>query len=410
FVLFATLVAAASAGLLPVAHHGSIATSHSTIQHHAAPAIQHVGSIHAAPAIYQHSAPAIVKTIAQPTIIKSVEHHAPANYEFSYSVHDEHTGDIKSQHETRHGDEVHGQYSLLDSDGHQRIVDYHADHHTGFNAVVRLMSCVDWLGHNLLDRLHHFNVGWLSTNNRVESIMVVRSVVHNTLMTIGVQQAVLALHLVAMACLMLTLHISGVRIVHRVRELIVGRSVFFDLFHVGRLGIALHDGWLCVALHNGRLHVIFDDVRESDGFDDSWSWLAVVRWLCSNNFGWLSNNFGNCWLSDDFLNKRLRDLDVGRFAVNDSVEAIVIIGGVLDCTFVSIRIDQTVLAMHLIAVARFTLLLDVAGMIIVNTVGEIVLSVMIFIEVFDERRLGNGLHDGWLSNGLHDRGLSYSLN
>uniref|UniRef100_A0A8W7NXU0 Pupal cuticle protein n=1 Tax=Anopheles coluzzii TaxID=1518534 RepID=A0A8W7NXU0_ANOCL len=80
---------------------------------------------------------AIVKTIAQPTIIKSVEHHAPANYEFSYSVHDEHTGDIKSQHETRHGDEVHGQYSLLDSDGHQRIVDYHADHHTGFNAVVR---------------------------------------------------------------------------------------------------------------------------------------------------------------------------------------------------------------------------------------------------------------------------------
>ncbi|XP_040164670.1 cuticle protein-like [Anopheles arabiensis] len=137
FVLFATLVAAASAGLLPVAHHESIATSHSTIQHHAAPAIHHVGSVHATPAIYQHSAPAIVKTIAQPTIIKSVEHHAPANYEFSYSVHDEHTGDIKSQHETRHGDEVHGQYSLLDSDGHQRIVDYHADHHTGFNAVVR---------------------------------------------------------------------------------------------------------------------------------------------------------------------------------------------------------------------------------------------------------------------------------
>ncbi|EAU76112.1 AGAP010119-PB [Anopheles gambiae str. PEST] len=140
FVLLATLVAAASAGLLPVAHHGSIATSHSTIQHHAAPAIQHVGSVHAAPAIYQHSAPAIVKTIAQPTIIKSVEHHAPANYEFSYSVHDEHTGDIKNQHETRHGDEVHGQYSLLDSDGHQRIVDYHADHHTGFNAVVRRES------------------------------------------------------------------------------------------------------------------------------------------------------------------------------------------------------------------------------------------------------------------------------
>ncbi|KFB42450.1 AGAP010116-PA-like protein [Anopheles sinensis] len=143
FVLLATLVAAASAGLLPAAHHGSIATSHSTIQHHAAPAVHHVGAIHAAPAVYHHQ-PTIVKTIAQPTILKSYghhedhyDHHAPANYEFSYSVHDEHTGDIKSQHETRHGDEVHGQYSLLDSDGHRRVVDYHADHHSGFNAVVR---------------------------------------------------------------------------------------------------------------------------------------------------------------------------------------------------------------------------------------------------------------------------------
>ncbi|XP_058064790.1 cuticle protein 18.6-like [Anopheles bellator] len=136
FVAFATLIAATSAGLLPVAHHGAIATSHSTIQHHAAPAVHYHGDLHASPAVYHH-APAIVKTIAQPTIVKSVEHHAPANYEFSYSVHDEHTGDIKSQHETRHGDEVHGQYSLLDSDGHHRIVDYHADHHSGFNAVVR---------------------------------------------------------------------------------------------------------------------------------------------------------------------------------------------------------------------------------------------------------------------------------
>ncbi|XP_050084680.1 larval cuticle protein A2B-like [Anopheles aquasalis] len=136
FIAFATLIAAASAGLLPVAQHGAIATSHSTIQHHVAPAVHHVGAIHAQPAVYHHT-PAVVRTIAQPTIVKSVEHHAPANYEFSYSVHDGHTGDIKSQHETRHGDEVHGQYSLLDSDGHQRIVDYHADHHSGFNAVVR---------------------------------------------------------------------------------------------------------------------------------------------------------------------------------------------------------------------------------------------------------------------------------
>ncbi|XP_062706997.1 cuticle protein 8-like [Aedes albopictus] len=131
FVLLATLVAAASAGLIP--EHG-YASSHQTIQHHHAAPVHHVAAVHAAPV---HHVAAIHAAPVHHTIVKEVEHHAPANYEFSYSVHDEHTGDIKSQHETRHGDEVHGQYSLIDSDGHHRIVDYHADHHSGFNAVVR---------------------------------------------------------------------------------------------------------------------------------------------------------------------------------------------------------------------------------------------------------------------------------
>ncbi|XP_045512704.1 larval/pupal rigid cuticle protein 66-like [Pieris brassicae] len=56
---------------------------------------------------------------------------------FSYGVADPHTGDVKSQHETRHGDNVVGQYSLIDSDGTRRTVDYAADAHNGFNAVVR---------------------------------------------------------------------------------------------------------------------------------------------------------------------------------------------------------------------------------------------------------------------------------
>ncbi|XP_011567679.3 larval cuticle protein A2B [Plutella xylostella] len=56
---------------------------------------------------------------------------------FSYGVHDPHTGDVKGQHETRHGDSVVGQYSLLESDGTRRVVDYAANPHTGFNAVVR---------------------------------------------------------------------------------------------------------------------------------------------------------------------------------------------------------------------------------------------------------------------------------
>ncbi|CAH2256143.1 larval/pupal rigid cuticle protein 66-like [Pararge aegeria] len=56
---------------------------------------------------------------------------------FSYGVSDPHTGDVKSQQETRVGSNVVGQYSLLESDGTRRTVDYAADAHNGFNAVVR---------------------------------------------------------------------------------------------------------------------------------------------------------------------------------------------------------------------------------------------------------------------------------
>lgn len=46
------------------------------------------------------------------------------------------TGDSKSQHETRSGDVVQGSYSLVDPDGTKRTVEYTADPHNGFNAVV----------------------------------------------------------------------------------------------------------------------------------------------------------------------------------------------------------------------------------------------------------------------------------
>ncbi|XP_058820004.1 larval cuticle protein A2B-like [Topomyia yanbarensis] len=93
-----------------------------------------------APTLVKTVQPAIVKTI-QPALVKTVKHieypDSPAQYQFQYSVHDEHTGDIKSQQEERNGDDVKGQYTLIDADGHRRIVDYTADEHNGFNAVVR---------------------------------------------------------------------------------------------------------------------------------------------------------------------------------------------------------------------------------------------------------------------------------
>lgn len=65
-----------------------------------------------------------------------VDYHAPAKYEFHYTVHDPKSGDVKSHSETRHGHQVTGQYELIDSDGHKRIVKYSADEHTGFKAEV----------------------------------------------------------------------------------------------------------------------------------------------------------------------------------------------------------------------------------------------------------------------------------
>ncbi|XP_055640028.1 larval cuticle protein A2B-like [Toxorhynchites rutilus septentrionalis] len=127
-VLFAVL-AVASAGVVPLQE------LHTSYHQPAQIATYH----QAQPTLLKTIAqPTLVKTIAQPTLVKHVEleDDHDAQYEFSYGIHDEHTGDIKSQQESRHGDQVHGQYSLIDSDGHKRTVEYTADDHNGFNAVV----------------------------------------------------------------------------------------------------------------------------------------------------------------------------------------------------------------------------------------------------------------------------------
>jgi Insect cuticle protein len=69
-----------------------------------------------------------------PFIFLSFKDHP--KYAFNYGVSDPHTGDHKSQHETRDGDVVKGQYSLVEPDGSVRTVDYTADPIHGFNAVV----------------------------------------------------------------------------------------------------------------------------------------------------------------------------------------------------------------------------------------------------------------------------------
>lgn len=53
------------------------------------------------------------------------------SYEFAYKVDDPYTGDKKGQEETRDGDEVKGEYWLMQPDGRKRIVKYHADKKSG---------------------------------------------------------------------------------------------------------------------------------------------------------------------------------------------------------------------------------------------------------------------------------------
>ncbi|KAH8275005.1 hypothetical protein KR018_009606 [Drosophila ironensis] len=66
----------------------------------------------------------------------ALDYYDHPKYAFNYGVADHTTGDVKSQHETRDGDVVKGQYSLVEPDGSIRTVDYTADPIHGFNAVV----------------------------------------------------------------------------------------------------------------------------------------------------------------------------------------------------------------------------------------------------------------------------------
>lgn len=63
-------------------------------------------------------------------------------YSFAYDVQDTLTGDSKSQIESRSGNVVQGQYTVVDPDGTRRIVDYTADPINGFNAVVQKQPLV----------------------------------------------------------------------------------------------------------------------------------------------------------------------------------------------------------------------------------------------------------------------------
>ncbi|CAK1604389.1 unnamed protein product [Parnassius mnemosyne] len=182
------VLAVSAAGLLPQPHYSSAAavSSQSIVRHdqpqaihsapvavHAAPLAYHAAPVatYAAPAHYSaghavssqtilrhdqphaaigiapvsyaaasahYAAPIISHAVPVTKFVATAQHeeYAHPKYDFAYSVADGHTGDNKSQHESRDGDVVHGEYSLLEADGSVRRVQYSADDHNGFNALV----------------------------------------------------------------------------------------------------------------------------------------------------------------------------------------------------------------------------------------------------------------------------------
>ncbi|CAG7828302.1 unnamed protein product [Allacma fusca] len=135
---FLALVAAANAGLAPAVAYAQPAYAAY------APAVAKVAApvAYAQPA-YAAYAPAVAKVAAPLAYAAPVAKVAVAEpydpnpqYSYGYSVTDGLTGDSKSATETRNGDIVQGQYSLVEPDGAIRTVTYTADDVNGFNAVV----------------------------------------------------------------------------------------------------------------------------------------------------------------------------------------------------------------------------------------------------------------------------------
>lgn len=57
---------------------------------------------------------------------------AKPDYHYAYGVEDPHTGNLQNHKESRDGDVVHGEYSLVEPDGSVRLVRYTADPKNGF--------------------------------------------------------------------------------------------------------------------------------------------------------------------------------------------------------------------------------------------------------------------------------------
>uniref|UniRef100_T1HRF7 Cuticle protein n=1 Tax=Rhodnius prolixus TaxID=13249 RepID=T1HRF7_RHOPR len=87
---------------------------------------------------------------------KHVDYYAVPHYNYEYKVHDPHTGDMNSQHETREGDVVKGYYTLNESGDTIRELHYTADNH---NDEVKRVERSPVYGYHHHHHHHHHHHG-----------------------------------------------------------------------------------------------------------------------------------------------------------------------------------------------------------------------------------------------------------
>ena len=106
------------------------------------------------------------------------------------------------------------------------------------------------------------------------------------------------------------------------------------------------------------------------GVVSNWSLMMVdLRFSVVDLWG---SNIFVYWSSNDFVYWGSYNFVVAWFTSDNSVESVVVIGGVFDNTVMTISIVKAVRSLYNISVTAFLLLLDVTGVGVMDGVAEVV--------------------------------------
>lgn len=106
-----------------------------------------------------------------------------------------------------------------------------------------LVGIVDWSGNEFVDGSgNDFVVAGFTTNDCVETAVLIGGVVDNTMETIRIVETVRSLYGISITGFMLLFDITGLYIMYRVREVVFGWSFVFGMF-VNRGGNSFHQSW-----------------------------------------------------------------------------------------------------------------------------------------------------------------------